>query len=598
MGELGNLGERLKNLPDVTGVYLIKDAKDSVIYVGKAKSIKKRVPNHFKEPTLEPGKARSMRNLASSIDYISTTTEMEALILEDSLVKQYKPKFNIRLKDDKQYPLIFISTEDEFPRIYLVRKRENKKGIYFGPYENSHAVREIIKFVGRTFGIANCKKVFKTKGKPCLEYQLHNCLAPCIHKISKEDYQKNLSEAMDFLKGGISHLLEGLKKEMLEASEAMNYEKAAKIRDRIVKLEQLLIKQKIYFPDDQSNKDFLVLIKINGETLVERLRFRGGRLVGEEHFYLENTEESEIPEITKFFLQEEYLNNADIPDEIIVSTKPSEMNLLMKVLSRVKSNGRVYIRLPKSEMEKNLLELALKNGQIRIENEKRNIEGEELKRVLHLLEPIHRIEGYDISHLQGEHTVGSVVTFLEGKPLKSAYKRYKIKENGLGDDYGALRELISRRLDRYLSGDVKFKQLPDLILIDGGKGQLNTVLEVLDKHNLPIPVISLAKGEELIYSPHSVEPIKLPANSKALQLLQRVRDETHRFGLNYHHLLKEKLQSSLESLPGIGKKRAKIILQQVGSIKRLKSLTLEEILQIKNIPKKVLRELHEQVKNL
>ncbi len=593
MGEFSTLEEKLKRLPDVTGVYLLKDREGSVLYVGKALSLKKRVPTHFKATRVDASKAELLRESIIEVDYIATTTEMEALVLEDSLVKQYNPRYNIRLKDDKQYPFIFISTEEEYPRIFLVRRRIDKKGLYFGPYTSSKAVKEIIKFTGRTFGLANCKKVFKTKGKSCLEYQLGNCLAPCLGKASREEYHKNLKNAIDFLKGDIDSLLECLKKEMMEEAENLCYEKAARIRDRIIKLEQLLIKQKIYFPADRCNKDFIVLIKINDETLVERLRLRSGRLIGEDHFYLENTVEVELSEITHFFLKEKYLNNADTPQEIILQIEPSEKKILVEALSSGNEGDRVDIRLPLSEEEENLLELAMKNGQIRLEAKKRNIEGEELKKILFLSGAIRRIEGYDISHLQGEYAVGSMVTFIDGKAWKNGYRRFKLKKLHDGDDYGALREVIVRRIDRFLRGDAKFYPLPDLMLIDGGKGQLNIAIDVLNTYKLKVPVVSLAKEEELIYTPQKEEPINLPSNSKAQHLLQRVRDEAHRFGLRYHKTLKEHPKSSLESLPGIGKKRTVTILKQVGSLDRLKSLSIEDIHKIKGVPVKVLKDLYE-----
>lgn len=594
MSEKSCFYECLNNLPEDPGVYLLKDIEGGVVYVGKALSIKNRVSDHVREET------KKFFNRVTSVDYITTRNEKEALILEDNLIKKYRPRFNIRMKDDKQYPLILITSE-KYPRIQIVRNR-NREGIFFGPYTDSSAIKNIVKFVGKTSGIAACNKSFKTRNRPCLKYHLKYCLAPCGENISSEEYQENVNNAIRFLSGDVSYLLSSYEAQMSLEAEKMNYEKAVIFRDKIRSLKHLQEKQKVFLPNDRSRRDFICLIITESEAHVERLRLREGRLVGEDHFILENFNDYIPEKIIEYLIEREYQHNSDLPETIIISVYFRD-KVYKWVRKKVKINKNIILKKTVTEDENSLIQLAFQNSVSRIKIieeitnkniEKFNNETLELRQILKLPVLPERIEGYDISHHQGTNVYGSMVVFYKGVPEKKEYRVFKLN-SPIQDDYAYLEEVLHRRFKNYVNKYKYFALLPDLILIDGGKGHLSMALKVLSRYGVQVPTVSLAKEDETLFSNLLEYPLNLPGRSAALQLLQRVRDEAHRFSQRHHRQKKVELKTILLTIKGVGSVRANRIINQLKNTKNIYNLSYEELLSIKGIPQEILRRIYEEL---
>lgn len=586
---------KLKDLPASPGVYLMKDKGGRVIYVGKALSLKNRVRSYFqKRANLDP-KTHTMVEKVEDLDYLVTDSEVEALILESNLIKENQPRYNILLKDDKHYPYIKVTLQEPYPRIFLDRKIIKDGNRYFGPYTSSGAVRSTLDLLRKIFPLRSCKQELtpgRTKGRPCLNHQIGRCLAPCNGELDIEEYRKVVKEVILFLEGKQETLSKDFKKKMKKAATELRFEEAASWRDRHRDLEVIMERQKMV-SEDLQDRDVLALV--DSETyketaLVQVLFVRGGKLVGKEQFFLKNTGGRNPEEIMQSFVKQFYSRTSDIPREILLSKDVDEQVLIEDWLKTLRGS-RVYIRSPRRGVKKGLVDMAEKNAKLYLKqreafqsrSQSLALEGlEELALLLNLDLPPHRIEGYDISNLQGENQVASRVVFIAGEPCKDEYRRYKIRTVRGPDDYASMREVIGRRFKSYSKGE---KEPPDLILIDGGKGQLSSAQKSLEELGLNLSVISLAKQEEIIFRGDGKDPLDLPATSPALRLLQQVRDEAHRFALSYHRTLRSKefRKGSLDEVPGIGPTRKKALLKHFGSLDAIKKASLEDLLKVDGI---------------
>lgn len=561
--------------PESPGVYIMKDKDGNVLYVGKAKVLQNRLRSYLNP---ENPRIRDMVSYVEDVDYIITSSEMEALVLENNLIKQYKPPYNVRLRDDKTYPYILI-TKEKYP-VLTVTRRIEEKGEYFGPYTSTQALRAVIHVIRRRFKIRSCTgDPFRFKNA-CLNYHIGLCSAPCINDSESfhRDYLKNIKEAIRVLNGNSKEIIDSLREEMFQMAVELNFEKAALLRDQIKALEKLTEKQYVV-SDRKIDADVFALFNIKSKYTVVVLFIRRGVLVGLEDFDLENPGEEDI---LGAFVTAFYRNGNPAPSIILVNQEIKDRELIEDWLSsRVRK--KVEIKNPKRGDLKKLLDIAEKNAMERFSQKIVSIDDplRSLQEILGLSKLPEVIEGYDISNIRGKTAVGSMVVFRNGAPDKSSYRKFKIKTVEGPNDYAMLQEIIWRRLDNEDWG------LPDLMLIDGGLGQVGAVKEVLDSKGLDIPVIGLAKREEVIWFPEG-HSLKLSRRSQALKLLQKIRDEAHRFAVKYHHQLREKeLESSLLEIPGVGKERMKRLLSNYPDISVVKNLPVEEVAKSCNIPKNV-----------
>ena len=594
---MNTLANTLKNLPDNAGVYIMKNESDTVIYVGKAKNLKNRVRSYFHSTGLNE-KTRQLVSSIYAIEYIVVDSELEALLLENNLIKQHKPKYNILLKDDKGYPYIRIDTKEAFPVITVARKLKFDKALYFGPYLGASIAREIVELVLDIFPLRTCNYDFshrKTSIRPCLKYHIGKCIGPCAG-VTSEQYNEIVSQAAAFLNGKHNEVLNEFKTRMQRASEGLNYEKAAEYRDKIWRIEKVLSNQKVVLKTDQ-NLDVLAAVFKEGYAVVTAMFVRGGRLIGvrtTEQADVEYTGEAEL--ISQYIMQH-YTQKVVLPKEIICMVLPDDAEALQDILYKT-HNRKIKIVTPSRGQKRDLCKMAYKNAlEIHLKSlareQHQNLRAQnsmlELKKVLSLENIPARIECFDISHIQGTDTVASMVVFTDGKSDKKEYRRFKIKTVEGIDDFASMAEVVTRRYRRAVAEEKGFDKLPNLIVIDGGKGQLSSAVEALSALDLPsIPIIGLAKRLEEIFLPQNSVPILLPLNSQALQLLQSIRDEAHRFAITFHRSLHNKsgLLSTLEDISGIGKVRRKALLKAFGSVERIKKATLEELTAAEGMNKK------------
>lgn len=591
------LEEKLKNLPEVPGVYLMKDAQGKVIYVGKALNLKNRIRSYFLSQHAESPKTQVLVKKIRDLEYIITDTEIEALILECNLIKEYRPKYNVRLVDDKNYPYLRVTVQEPFPRLEIVRTRQRDGARYFGPYTDSGAVHETLRLLKKIFPIRSCKQTtFARRDRPCLNAHIGRCSAPCCGHISEEEYRKSIQEILLFLEGKQEALQKKLLKRMEEAADELNFEKAAELRDQLRSIETVVAKQKIV-SGRFADMDVINYARSVGLTCVQIFFVREGKLLGRDRFFLEGTENSVNSETLASFIKQYYSRADYTPAEILLPETPEDEELVALWLAR-KRNGPVKLKVPKTGEKQALLELvgrnALESLQLEVgskaarENKSREALSE-IAQALNLPSPPHRLECYDISHIQGAETVASMVVFEDGKANSSQYRRFKIKTVDGPDDFAGMSEVIARRFGKAREGDGKFASLPDLVVLDGGKGQLSAARKVM--HSLGyghIPAIGLAKENEWLYIEESTDPLILPRNSEGLYLLQRIRDEAHRFALDYHRLLRGKrsLSSALDEIPGIGPQRKKALLKHFGmSLKKIMNAPAEEIAGVEGISK-------------
>lgn len=591
----------LKKLPESPGVYIMKDADEQIIYVGKAKILKNRVRQYFQNSSNHSVKVKSMVSHIDSFEYIVTGSEVEALILENNLIKRYSPKYNIMLKDDKTYPYIKVTVNEPYPRVFMTRRHLKDKARYFGPFSSSLNVKENIELINKIWPIRRCLKKFPrdfNKERPCLNYHIGQCLAPCTGKVNEIEYNAMISEVLDFLNGKTDKILKNLNQKMEKASEAMEYEKAAEIRDTIEAVKKLNEKQIIENMSGSEDRDVLGLAKGENGCVVQVFFIRGGKIVGREHFMPENTENTEDNEIINDFLKQFYSGTPFIPKEILLPCDIPEFDLISEWLSGEKGQ-RVNLLIPQKGEKHKLVEMAVNNAEITLEKfgefmlrEKARTTGalEEIEQAMGLDFKLNRIESYDISNTQGFQSVASMVVFEEGRPKRSDYRKFKIKSVIGANDYASMDEVITRRFTRYINetsgADVRsagFDKLPDMIFLDGGKGQISVVTDALARLNINVPVCGMVKDDRhrtrgLLYNGKEVS---LPYNSEGFKLITRIQDEVHRFAIEYHRKLREQNQvkSILDDIKGIGEVRRKALMRHFGDIDAIRKASIDELKQ-------------------
>ena len=582
---MDDISEQLKLLPEKPGSYRFLDKTGTIIYVGKAKNLKKRVSSYFHKKH-DSAKLRVMVPQIVKIEFIITNTETEALILESHLIKKFKPKYNVLLKDDKKYPY-FLITNEEYPRILIVRKHNinMEKGKYFGPYTDSGAMYSTLELLKKLFPLKQCKTP-KFKNRPCIYYDIKKCSAPCQKLISSEDYKKLINSVEMFLSGNRLLLVEELKKEMQYYSDRYEFEKAAKYRDAFFNVKKTIEQQRVVYENTNINRDVISITDGGGICAVSLLQIRDGRLTDKKDFELTCDEFNVEEDLSYAFLGEYYSRTNDIPKEVIIPTENSDLKIIEKWLTELKGS-KVKIVTEVTESNEDIIELAKKNSNYFYEkiklsrmkqiSEDYNKVGAYICEKLKLSRFPHRVECYDISHIQGSNTVASMVVFINGLPAKSEYRKFKIKtvEVGKPDDFQSMKEVLSRRLAR-----LDETNYPDLIIIDGGKGQLSSVMQIVEEMGISdINFVSLAKREEEIFVPHQSRPVIFPKNSEQLYFFQRIRDEAHRFAITFHRKLRQKstLESVLDNIKGLSEKSKKIIRKNFKDVKKISHLTLPEI---------------------
>ena len=603
---------QLKILPDKPGVYIMKNSLGEVIYVGKAKVLKNRVRQYFQNSKNHSEKVRAMVKNIAEFEYIVTDSEMEALILECNLIKKYSPRYNIALKDDKFYPFIKITTNEDFPRVYVTRNFAKDGNRYFGPYTNGTAVYEVMGLIKKLFPLRTCKKAIVEGGEPtraCLNYHINLCKAPCAGYISKAEYWEMIDEIINILNGTDTSIIKKLKLEMEKAAEELEFEKAAKIRDRILAIELISEKQKM-FTVKEGDEDFIDLYTDEKDGCAQVFFVREGKVTGREHFMIENIGDDPVEEVISSFIASFYGGTAQIPKTIYEPEEIEDQELIEKFLTE-KRGSKVWIKVPKKGDKKNLLDMVRNNAKIMLDQFKEKMVEEkelnksaltELADVLGLDSLPARIEAYDISNIQGVDSVGTMVVFENGKAKNSDYRRFKIKSVKGPNDYESMREILSRRFSHGLEEVNKIKErnleyskgkfciFPDLIMMDGGKGQVNIALEVLKDFGIEIPVCGLVKDHKhrtrgIIFNN---EEILIRRGSGLMNLITRVQDEVHRYAITYHRSLRDKrtLHSILEDIPRIGEKRRRNLLMKFGSIDNIKKASMEELLDTPGIDKR------------
>ena len=606
-----NIEEELRKLPDKPGVYLMHDKNDTIIYVGKAVVLKNRVRQYFQSSRGKSPKIQRMVEQIAWFEYIVVDSEMEALILECNLIKEHQPKYNTMLKDDKHYPYIRVTVNEDYPRIMLARERKKDKAKYFGPYTSAQAVHDSIDLLKKTYFVRSCNRVLPRdtgKERPCLYYHMGQCKAPCQGYISKEEYQENIGQVEEFLNGNYALITKRLEQQMMKFSEEMEFEKAAEYRDLLFSVKRLSEKQKA---DDDMNveRDIVAFASAGDEAVAQVFFVRGGKMVGREHFYLTGVENEARSTIMANFIKQFYSGTHHIPKELLLSEETDDQELLENWLT-ARRGRKVRIVVPKKGSKERLVELAEKNASFVLQKDSERIAEQEkktkgaLKEIADWLEMdnLNRIEAFDISNTSGFENVASMVVFEGGKPKKADYRKFKTKTVTGPDDYASMKEVLTRRFEhakRELSElsetytgenteDIKemgsFTRLPDLILMDGGRGQVNIALEVLKEQKLVIPVCGMVKDDNhrtrgLYYN--NIE-IPIDTRSEGFHLITRIQDETHRFAIEYHRSLRGKAQthSILDDIPGVGGARRRTLMKHYGSLEALKEATVEELAKL------------------
>lgn len=615
-----NIDEELKKLPDEPGVYIMKDEKGEIIYVGKAINLKKRVRQYFQSSRSNSPKVNAMVRHIREFEYIIVDNEVEALILEANLIKKHKPKYNILLRDDKQYPYIKI-TNEKYPRVIKTRKVQKDGAKYFGPYPSAYAVNDTLDIIRNLYPIRTCKINFDKSDKkyrPCLNYYIGRCLGPCRGDVDHDKYMEMIDEIIMFLSGKEDKLIEIIEERMRKASENLDFESAAKYRDQINSLKLILEKQKVV-SSNMLDQDIIGMARGVEEVCIQVFFIRSGKIVGREHFILSDTFEEDKREILSSFIKQFYLGTAYVPKEILIEEEIEDMDAISQWLSEKRGN-KVIIRVPKRGEKSQLMEMVKKNAMDMLnqygdrflrEKEKNEKPLMRLQDILGLDEMPNRIEAYDISNISGIYSVGSMVVFENGTPKKSDYRRFRIKSTTTPDDYKSMKEILKRRFTRGLrereiveDSQISlegFSLFPDLIMIDGGKGQVNAALEVLEELNLKIPVCGLVKDDfhktrGIIYNN---KEIQLDKDSPEFKLIYRIQEEAHRFAISYHRSLrsKEMLKSELDDIKGIGQKRKAALLKHFKSVDNIKKASVEELAQVDGMNKKIAEELYNYFRN-
>lgn len=624
----------------------MKDAEGTILYVGKAISLYNRVRSYFQESADLGPKNRSMIAKVEDIEFFVVKNEVEALVLESNYIKQYRPKYNVLLRDDKSYPYIKVSLTEDFPRVYRVRSFQRDGNRYFGPYTNSGAVDSTLDLLNKLFAFRTCRydaslwapprngeppPGWKQKllARPCTQYYIHRCIAPCVAYATREEYDAVIQQVILFLEGKHDEVVKTLQQQMQQAAENLNFEDAARIRDRIKAVERILEKQRVIHTEGQDDQDVIALASGEDETCAMVFFFRAGKLVGREFFILQGTRDSNPGEVMSSFIQQFYESSPHIPAEILVEAEPDDKSVVQSWL-RERRGGSVAISMPKRGDKLRLIEMVKQNAQEVLEqqrikwltdSQKTQMALEELQEALNLVAPPQRIECYDISNTQGTNSVGAMVVFEAGRPKNSEYRRFKIKTVEGPNDFASHQEMLRRRFRRqssHMNNDENVPEenqiedsshieqetplqhewaLPDLIIIDGGKGQLSAAMEVLQELHIDIPTVGLAKENEEIFVPGSPDPIILPRSSQGLYMVQRVRDEAHRFGITYHRKLRSDrtFKSVLDEIPGIGPKRKQALMKHYGSVRAISAASIDDLASLNGMTRDAAERVKEYI---
>lgn len=604
--------EELKKLPAKPGVYIMRDDKDTILYVGKAVSLRSRVRSYFRANIGRGPAIDRMVSLIARFEYIMTDSELEALVLENNLIKEHSPKYNTLLKDDKTYPYIKVTVADEYPRILFSREMKKDRSKYFGPYTSAAAVKDTIELLNKLYQLRTCNRSLPRdigNDRPCLNYHIKQCMAPCQGCISKEQYRRQVEGALEFLNGNYNTLLKDLENKMQAAAQAMEFEEAAKYRDLYNSVKSVSQKQKINESAGE-NKDIIALSQDGSEAVVQVFFIRDGKLIGREHFYMTQVSGTPKPEILGEFVKQFYAGTPFIPRELMLQYEIEDMELIEKWLTE-KRGSRVYLRVPKKGTKEKLLELAARNASLVLSQDKERLKREEgrtigaVKEIAGLLgiEKAERMEAFDISNISGFENVGSMVVYEKGKPKRSDYRKFKIKTVTGPDDYACMKEVLTRRFvhgmeearqleNREIEKEYgSFTKFPDLLLMDGGKGQVNIALEVLRELDIHIPVCGMVKDDNhrtrgLYYNN---EEIDIDTHSEGFKLITRIQDEAHRFAIEYHRSLRSKTQvkSALDDIPGVGPARRKALMRHFKSIEEIRQAEVETLMEVPEIPRNI-----------
>ena len=606
-----NIQEELKKLPGKPGVYLMHDEKDAIIYVGKAISLKNRVRQYFQSSRNKGAKIEQMVTHISRFEYIVTDSELEALVLECNLIKEHRPKYNTMLMDDKSYPFIKVTVNEPFPRVMLARQMKKDKAKYFGPYTSAGAVKDTIELIRKLYHIRSCNRSLPKdigKERPCLNYHIHQCQAPCQGYISQEEYRKSIDEVVRFLNGHYDLVLKELEEKMMAASDSLEFEKAIEYRELLTSVQKVAQKQKI--TDTAGDDRDIIAMASEGEDAVVQVFFiRSGRLIGRDHFYLKSAENDTEGEILSSFIKQFYAGTPYIPAELMLPEEIEDQDIIEEWLT-ARRERRVHLRIPKKGTKEKLVELAQKNAQMVLKNDRERLKREEgrtigavkeLEKILGL-KGIIRMEAYDISNTNGFDSVGSMVVYEHGKPKRNDYRKFKIKTVQGPDDYASMNEVLTRRFGHGLREQQEesetggFQIFPDLIMMDGGRGQVNIALEVLEKLHLHIPVCGMVKDDNHrtrgLYFNNTERPID--RNSECFRLITRIQDEAHRFAITFHRQLRSKGQvhSVLDDIPGVGPARRKDLMRCFENIDAIRNATVEELKELPSMNEKSAQEVY------
>ena len=613
-----NVEEELKKLPRKPGVYIMRDDKDVILYVGKAINLHNRVRSYFRENIGRGPAIDQMVSLIARFEYIVTDSELEALVLENNLIKENSPKYNTLLKDDKTYPYIKVSVGEDYPRILFSRTMKKDKSRYFGPYTSAAAVKDTIELLNKLYQLRTCNRVLPRDigiERPCLNYHIKQCLAPCQGYVSKEEYRQQVAGALEFLNGNYSPILKDLEEKMKKAAEAMEFEDAARYRDLLSSVRQVSQKQKITEGVGE-DKDILALYQDETEAVVQVFFVRDGKLIGREHYYMTHVPENNKPAILQDFVKQFYAGTPFIPRELMLQYEIEDAELIEKWLSERKGS-RVYLKVPKIGSKEKLVELAAQNAKLVLSQDREKLKREEgrtigaVKEISDLLQlPLTgtaRMEAYDISNINGFENVGSMVVYEKGKPKRSDYRKFKIKSVSGPDDYACMREVLMRRFRHGMEESKEleeqemdqeygsFTKFPDLILMDGGRGQVNIALSVLEELGIDIPVCGMVKDDNhrtrgLYY--HNIE-LPIDTHSEGFKLITRIQDEAHRFAIEYHRSLRSKTQvrSVLDDIPGVGPARRKALMRHFKSLEEIRQVTVEELMEIPKMNERTAEEI-------
>ena len=601
-----NIEEELKKLPAKPGVYLMHDARDTIIYVGKAVSLKNRVRQYFQASRNKGVKIEQMVTQIAWFEYIVADSELEALVLECNLIKEHRPKYNTMLKDDKAYPFIQVTVQEDFPRVLFARRMKKDKSRYFGPYTSAGAVKDSIELIRKLYRLRSCSRRLpqdQGKERPCLYYHIKQCDAPCQGYISKEDYRKKINGALEFLNGNFKDVLKELEKKMMEASEEMRFEDAMEYRDLMESVRQIGERQKITGSDGE-DKDIIALA-VDGEDAVAQVFFiREGKLIGRDHFYLRIARGDTRGQILDSFIKQFYAGTPYLPKELMVQEELEDQEVLEEWLSR-RRGQKVHIRVPKKGTKEKLVEMAQKNAEIILRQDRERLKREEgrtigaMKEIQNWLglSDLVRIEAFDISNISGFQSVGSMVVYEKGKPKKNDYRKFRIKSVQGPNDYASMEEVLTRRFVRGMEESSGFERLPDLLMMDGGRGQVNIAQQVLDKLGLQIPVCGMVKDDRHRTRGLYFNNVEIPIDrsSEGFKLITRIQDEVHRFAIEYHRLLRSKGQvhSILDDIPGIGPARRKELMRSFKTIEEIAAASTEELSSLPSMNEKVAQQVYD-----